>query len=86
MTLFAIMAPGDLQSWTDTLNTVGVLGVLLLALVGVIRGWWVSRREYDLLVKDRDEWKAQALDWRERSWRLQSVAHRVVETIENGRP
>ena len=43
------------------LNDGGVLALLVLAVVGFARGWFVSRREYDELEKDRNWWRDVAM-------------------------
>lgn len=32
----------------------GSYGLLVVAVVGVVRGWWVPRWQYDAIVKERD--------------------------------
>lgn len=39
----------------------GLTGALMLALYGGYRGWWVFGRYYQEMTKERDEWKALAL-------------------------
>lgn len=48
------------EIWTF-IQTAGIAGLLFLALVGVFKGWWVPRHIVADLEKDRDEWKAIAL-------------------------
>lgn len=39
----------------------GVIGLLILAVVGGFRRWYVFGWQYDMIVKERDEWKHAAL-------------------------
>jgi hypothetical protein len=43
------------------LGPVGLLVAMILAIMGVIRGWWVPGFWYREMVADRDEWKEMAL-------------------------
>lgn len=46
------------QRWA---NTIGVVTLLVLTLIGGYKQWWVFGWLYKDLVKDRDDWKALAL-------------------------
>lgn len=57
--------------WIDTilkLSQVGSTGLLLMALYGAVRGWWVPRWVYELL--------------RERCDRMEALAKSATETAE----
>lgn len=55
------METGSLTGFFDFMNRAGVLGLLIWAMVGGYREWWVWGWQYRQVVKDRDEWKALAL-------------------------
>lgn len=57
----------------------GVPGLLFLAIVGVFRGWWVPKHVHDDVIKDRDEWKAIALQ-------NMHVASTAVDELKASRP
>ena len=57
----------------------GIAGLLFLALVGVLRGWWVPKHICDDIIKDRDEWKAIALQ-------NMHVASTAVDELKERRP
>lgn len=44
------------------IQTGGIAGLLFLALVGVFRGWWVPGYMLRDMERDRDEWKAIAME------------------------
>lgn len=64
----------DGTALVEFLNRTGVLGVLILNVVGFLRGWVVPRREYEALKEDRDEWKRLALASTETTQRATRVA------------
>lgn len=55
------MTPQDLALWAAFARDVTVTGLLVVALVGGARGWWVYGRYYREMVVDRDFWRDQAL-------------------------
>jgi hypothetical protein len=57
----------------------GLPAGLFLALVGVFRGWWYPAYMYKDLERDRDEWKAIALQ-------NMSVASAVTDELKERRP
>lgn len=61
------------------IQTGGIAGLLFIALVGVFRGWWVPRQIMLDLEKDRDEWKAIALQ-------NMHVASTAVDELKERRP
>lgn len=40
----------------------GPAAALALFILGLMRRWWVLGPQYDAMVRDRDEWKALALE------------------------
>lgn len=40
----------------------GIAGLLFIALIGVLRGWWVPGYQLREMTKDRDEWKDIAME------------------------
>lgn len=42
------------------LDSIGVVGVVLLVFVALIRGWLVTKREAEQTAHDRDEWRAES--------------------------
>lgn len=57
----------------------GVPFLLFLALLGVMRGYWIPKHVYDDLERDRDEWKAIALQ-------NLNVASTAVDELKERRP
>lgn len=57
----------------------GIAFVLFIALVGVFRGYWVPKHIVDDIIKDRDEWKAIALQ-------NMHVASTAVDELKERRP
>ena len=74
-----------MEEITDILDIAGratVAGLLLLIVIALVRGWLVTRREYDEMRRQRDverqeaeEWKRLALD----GTRLATYAVRIAE-------
>jgi hypothetical protein len=75
------MDPQTIRSFLD----IGVAGLLMVALVGGFRGWYVWKWQWERLVQDRDEWKAIAMRSLATTERVASVAeHAVKATIPDG--
>lgn len=51
----------DAKALYDFVNTAGVLGLSLIIIVALLRGWVHTSKEFDNLRRDRDEWKQLAL-------------------------
>lgn len=66
--------PTVLRTFLD----LGISGLLLVAIIGGFRGWYVWKWQWDRLVQDRDEWKALALKSLDTTERGVAVAERVV--------
>jgi hypothetical protein len=49
------------QEIVQLVRDAGVTGLLIFALIGGFRMWWVFGWHYRAVVKERDEWKALAL-------------------------
>lgn len=56
----------------DLANKLTVGAALLVAVIGVLRRWWVPGWLYRDVVRDRDEWKAIAM-------RSAHLAERAIE-------
>jgi hypothetical protein len=64
----AIVTPADLAQLVEWLRENGALGALVVFVAGILRGWWVTSREYAklaedarLLAVDRDHWRRMAV-------------------------
>lgn len=68
----------DAKAIFDFLNSAGVLGFALLVIVAFLRGWVHTSREFDGVVKDRDEWKELALRGTRIADRAMQVGERRV--------
>jgi hypothetical protein len=53
--------PQDIALWGGLARDVTVTTLLILAIVGGSRGWWVYGRYYREMVDDRNFWRDQAL-------------------------
>jgi hypothetical protein len=58
-----------------------LVGVLLLALIGGWRKWWVYGWVYEDLKKDKAVSDEEAKRWREQSFRQAGTLDRVVEKV-----
>lgn len=67
-----------LDAW-NFIQVGGVPGLLFLALVGAFRRWWVPGHVHDDMIKDRDEWKAIALE-------NMRIAGTTVDELKERRP
>lgn len=74
----------DAAEVIQTVRDAGVTGLLIFALIGGFRQWWVFGWHHREVVKERDEWKALALHGTNLSERSVEVARRVVtsEVVE----
>jgi hypothetical protein len=50
-----------LQEFGDIINGLGTVGLLIVIIYGGMKGWYVWRREYDSIVRDRDFWRRIAV-------------------------
>lgn len=66
------------EAW-NFIQAGGIAGLLFLALIGVFRGWWVPRHVLEDVERDRDEWKAIALQ-------NLNVASTAVDQLKERRP
>jgi hypothetical protein len=74
----------DAAEIIQTVRDAGVTGLLIFALIGGFRQWWVFGWHHREVVKERDEWKSLALHGTHLSERSIEVAKRVVtsEVVE----
>lgn len=82
--------PSDPAQWADVIQAVGITGLLVIAVLGGYRGWYVFKWVFDRVVaqlqvqldemrKDRDEWKAIALQSLTQAEKSTSITERVVK-------
>lgn len=69
------MDPDLIRSFLD----IGVAGLLVVAIVGGFRGWYVWRWVWEAKVKECEEWRALALRSLDTTERGVAVAERVVK-------
>jgi hypothetical protein len=79
------MEIGNPAEIVDLIRDGGALLLLVVAILGGIRGWYVWKREFDdersdklAAIKERDEWKALAIELMRATDRATSLAERVV--------
>ncbi len=68
----------DAAEIIQTVRDAGVTGLLVFALIGGFRRWWVFGWQHNEVVKERDEWKRLALHGTNLSEKTVEVARRVV--------
>lgn len=73
------MDPSAWQTLLDSVNALGVLGLLVVALVGAYRRWYVFRPEFEDERADKLEWKAIALEALGAANQAVGVAEKVVK-------
>ena len=64
----------------QTVRDAGVTGLLIFALIGGFRKWWVFGWQYNEKVRESDEWKRLALEGTELSERAIQVAKGEIST------
>jgi len=69
----------DLQQILETVRAAGITGLLVFALIGGFRKWWVFGWQYKDVCKEKDEWKQLALGGTQLAERSVSVAKEVAE-------
>lgn len=84
----------DDASLVALLDGVGTVGLIVLFAIALARGWVVTSREHDNLLKDRDEWRSESklkdaqLDEKDTQLRhLAEVGHTVdsiMSALRNG--
>ena len=70
--------PTFLQSLTDTVQGVGVVGLLILAVIAAYKRWVVFKGEFDAMQADRDLWRTMALEHLQLANRAASVAEKAT--------
>lgn len=79
----------DAVNMLDLIQSGGIVGLLVYILIGVMRGWWHTDREFKDLQKREVEWKRLALSGTiiaERAvgiYRSEPRARRRPETLPN---
>jgi hypothetical protein len=76
------MDPQTIRSFLD----IGIAGLLMVALIGGFRGWYVWKWQWDRLSADRDEWKALAMRSLDTTERAADLAERSVKASTPDRP
>jgi hypothetical protein len=51
-----------LAEWFDVVSRLGVTGLLLLVIYGLMVGWFVTRREYQRILEELEQWRELALE------------------------
>lgn len=85
-----VFAQDEFAQITDFVQAVGITGLLVIAILGGFRGWYVFKWVFDRMVawyeaqlaevrKDRDEWKAIALQSLEAAEKGVAVAERASD-------
>lgn len=69
----------EIQEIIQTVKAAGVSGLLIFALIGGFRQWWVFGWVHKGVVQERDEWKALALHGTALSERSVQVAKTAAE-------
>jgi hypothetical protein len=64
----------DFDQILQAIRDAGVTGLLVFALIGGFRKWWVFGWQYTETARERDEWKRLALGGTELSERAIQVA------------
>lgn len=67
------------QEVIQTIRDAGVTGLLIFALIGGFRKWWVFGWHYKEVEQEKNEWKQLALGGTQLAERSVSVAKEVVE-------
>jgi hypothetical protein len=72
------------QEILELIRAGGITGLLIFALIGGFRRWWVFGWHYKEVVRDRDEWKSLAMGGTHLAERSVKIAREVVEGTTNG--
>jgi hypothetical protein len=64
---------------TDWIRTNGALGAVVLFVAGILRGWWVTAREYSKLLDDVRAMEVDRDHWRRMSLATGSAAAAVID-------
>ena len=68
----------DYQEIVQAVRDVGVTGLLIFALIGGFRKWWVFGWHYNDVVREKNEWKQLALGGTHLSERAVEVAKQAA--------
>lgn len=73
------------MNWTDfkeAAKYIGIPGAMALALVyAFVKGWLITRREFDAAIKDRDEWRELALKNWQTTDRLSGTTQQLADHV-----
>lgn len=76
--MHVLMLFSDYADILKYLNSAGVLGVLILAIIGGYRRWWVYGWLYKQMEQERDDWRNLALHGTK-------IAEQTVDLFRRGR-
>mgnify|MGYP007032454383 CR=1 FL=1 len=74
-----IVSPDELTPLVGWLRDNGALGALVVFVAGILRGWWVTSREYAKLVEDARQLQVDRDHWRRMSLETGSVAAAALD-------
>lgn len=69
----------DFQEGIQVIRDAGVTGLLLFALIGGFRKWWVFGWQYKDVLEEKEEWKTLALGGTHLAERSISAVKEVAE-------
>lgn len=70
----------------ETIRAAGITGLLVIALIGGWRRWWVFGWHYKEVARERDEWKKLALGGTHLAERSIQVAREIAVEADNVAP
>lgn len=77
----------DFATLIDLVSRGGLIGALLIALVGGMRGWYIWKAPHDAIVKElQDRIDTLTVDrdyWRDQAIRALTTASRAVSVVES---
>ena len=48
------MSPGEIASYGQIANTIGIVGLLAFAIVAIWRGWFITKEHHDDVIRQKD--------------------------------
>lgn len=74
--------PTDLPAFIKTISDAGVLGLLLLWVIGGVRGDWIWGREHRRLLAQLAEEKADRVKWQDLAWEEAHTMDRLANVVK----
>ena len=72
----------ELTGLAGLVRDAGLVSLLVFALYGGYKRWWVFGWQYEAALRDKDAWKNIAHRWEELALRGTTLSHKLAEKVQ----